>query len=188
MTTDEIWTAPAVEDEARPSATGTEHDLLQMWLDVHRRTLLWKCSGLTAEQLKEQANPPSVLNLLGLVRHMADNERWWFTHHAAGLPLVPLYCTDDDENADFDGVPDADPAADLAAFEAECEASRHSTAGLDLDHEVQPWDRPISVRWILLHMIEEYARHNGHADMLRERIDGTTGDFPHRRPHRPADE
>lgn len=170
------WTAPEVTGK-HTLGMGSERELLDSWLDMHRRTLLWKCAGLTAEQLKTAANPPSTLTLLGLVRHLADCERWWFSHHAAGQPWAPLYCTDDDENADFDGVLDADAESDLAAFVAECEASRRATADLDLDHEVQPFQRPLSVRWIFLHMLEEYARHNGHADFLRERLDGTTGDF-----------
>ncbi len=171
------WTAPEVTQEPR-LGTGSERELLDYWLDQHRRTLLWKCSGLTAEQLKTASNPPSTLTLLGLVRHLADCERWWFSHHAAGRPLVELYCTDDEPDADFDGVPDADAAADFQTFLAECQASRDATADLPLEDEVRaPSGRTISVRWIFLHMLEEYARHNGHADFLRERLDGTTGDF-----------
>jgi hypothetical protein len=174
------WIAPEVTDE--PTVTlGSERELLDTWLDAHRRTLRWKCAGLTADQLKAVASPPSSLTLLGLVRHMADNERWWFTHHAAGLPLVELYGTESDPDGDFCGVLGADATADLATFEAEVEASRVAVADVPLDREVgdEP-DRPLSVRWIYLHMIEEYARHNGHADLLRERIDGRSGDFAHR--------
>src|SRR4051812_14243618 len=174
------WTAP-VPEPARIAGTGSEREQLEEWLDGHRATLLWKCSGLTGEQLKTAANPPSTLTLLGLVRHLADNERWWFSHHAAGLPLVALYCTDDDENADFDGVPDADAAADLETFVAEVAASKAATDGLDLDAPItMPSGHERSVRWVFLHMLEEYARHNGHADFLREQIDGVTGDFQHR--------
>jgi hypothetical protein len=172
------WTAPDVSGEPT-LRTGTERELLDTWLDMHRRTLLWKCAGLTEQQLKTAADPPSTLSLLGLVRHMADNERWWFSHHAAGLPLVELYCTDAEPDADLDDIATADAAADLATFSAEVAASRAATAGLDLDSEVTgPSGRPIGVRWIFLHMIEEYARHNGHADFLREQLDGRTGDFP----------
>ena len=171
------WTAPAVTGEPTLGA-GTERELLDTWLDAHRRTLLWKCSGLTADQLKTPADPPSTLTLLGLVRHLADCERWWFTHHAAQRPMVDLFCTEADPDADFDGVPEADAAADLATFAAECQASRAVTADLDLDAELASESgRALSVRWIFLHMIEEYARHNGHADLLREHLDGATGDF-----------
>jgi hypothetical protein len=177
------WTAP-VPAPIKTLGTGSEREQLEEWLDQHRSTLLWKCSGLTRDQLQQASNPPSVLNLHGLVRHLADCERWWFSHHAAGLPLVPLYCTDDDENADFDGVPEADPAVDIETFWQEVAASKAATAGLDLDAPVSTsWGRRLTVRWVFLHMIEEYARHNGHADFLRERIDGTTGDF-----QRPSDD
>jgi hypothetical protein len=172
------WRAPEVPGRAT-ARVGSERELLETWLDAHRRALLWKCAGLTADQLKTAANPPSTLTLLGLVRHMADNERWWFTHHAAGLPLVDLYSTADHPDGDLDGVPGADAVADLAAFEAEAAASKTATAGLDLNQEVRSEaGQPLSVRWVFLHMIEEYARHNGHADLLRERVDGMTGDFP----------
>ncbi|GAB3592967.1 DinB family protein [Angustibacter peucedani] len=171
------WTAPDVEAVAR-LGTGTERELLEYWLDQHRRTLRWKCAGLTAEQLKTASNPPSTLTLLGLVRHLADCERWWFSHHAAGLETTELYCTDEWPDGDFDLVADADAAADLETFVAECQASREALAAVSLDDEVRaPSGRIISVRWIYVHMIEEYARHNGHADFLREQLDGATGDF-----------
>ncbi|WP_426562271.1 DinB family protein [Angustibacter sp. McL0619] len=174
------WTAPLPE-AADTQGTGAEREQLEEWLDQHRSTLLWKCSGLTAEQLKEAANPPSVLNLLGLVRHLTDCERWWFSYQGAGLPFVPVYCTDADPNADFDGVPDADPALDLERFWSEVSASKAATAGLGLDAPVTTHSgRHVTLRWVFLHMIEEYARHNGHADFLREWIDGATGDFQHR--------
>ncbi len=162
--------------------TGTENELLEGWLDEHRRALVWKCAGLSEAQLKLAADPPSSLTLLGLVRHMADNERWWFSRWAARLDVPDLYASDEpggDPDGDFHGVPDADPAADLASFAAEVLASKAATTDLDLDAVVtSPRGRPMSVRWIFLHMIEEYARHNGHADLLREHLDGMTGDFP----------
>src|SRR3954452_2840944 len=130
------WTAPEVTQVPR-LGTGSERELVEYWLDQHRRTLLWKCSGLTAEQLRTPADPPSTLTLLGLVRHLADCERWWFTHHAAGQPLVELFCTDDEPNADFDGVPAADPASDIEAYWREVDASKAATADLDLDAPVR---------------------------------------------------
>ncbi|MGI8458473.1 MAG: DinB family protein [Propionibacteriaceae bacterium] len=164
--------------------TGTERELIEGWLDEHRRALVWKCEGLTDEQLKLASDPPSTLTLLGLVRHMAGNERWWFSQWAARLQVDDLYASDEpgrDPDGDFTGVPDAEPAADLATFAAEVAASKIATAELDLDAVItSPRGRPMSVRWIFLHMIEEYARHNGHADLLREHLDGTTGDFPDR--------
>ncbi len=151
--------------------------MLEGWLDWHRQTLLSKCAGLTAEQLKQRSVEPSTLSLLGLLRHMADVERGWFRIHAAGEQLPSLYSSDTNVDGDFDDVEDADAAADHAAYLAEIEAARAAVAGVPLEHEFSTERRSTtSVRWVYLHMIEEYARHNGHADLLRERIDGTTGD------------
>jgi hypothetical protein len=171
------WTAPAVTGSDHPR-TGTERDLLLGWLASHRAALLWKCSGLTAEQLRAPVLAPSTLTLLGLVRHLAECERAWFTHAVGRAPDVPLYGTDDDPDADLH-LTGADAERDLATFVAELAVSDRVLAGADLDAEVvNRHGRSMSVRWIVLHMIEEYARHNGHADLLRERIDGATGDFP----------
>ncbi|MFB9361028.1 DinB family protein [Actinoplanes nipponensis] len=151
--------------------------MLEGWLDLHRQTLVLKCAGLTAEQLKLRSVEPSTLSLLGLLRHMAEVERGWFRIHAAGEQLEPIYCSETNEDGDFDDVDGADAAADHATFLAEIEAARAAVAGLSLEHEFATERRPaISLRWVYLHMIEEYARHNGHADLLRERIDGATGD------------
>jgi uncharacterized damage-inducible protein DinB len=139
-----------------------------------------KCDGLSSEQLKTRSVEPSVLTLLGLVRHMSDVERGWFRRHAAREDVEFHYATEEEPDADFLDVDSADAFADLAHFVIECELSRAATATLSLD-EVVPSrghhpERTRNVRWIYLHMIEEYARHNGHADILRERIDGATGD------------
>jgi uncharacterized damage-inducible protein DinB len=151
--------------------------MLQGWLDWHRQTLLSKCAGLTAEQLKLASTEPSNLTLLGLVRHMTEVERSWFRTRAAGDATAgDLYCFADNVDGDFDDVAGADAAADLAAFAAELGPCDEAVAGLPLEHEFQHRGGPMSLRWVYLHMIEEYARHNGHADLLRERIDGTTGD------------
>jgi uncharacterized damage-inducible protein DinB len=172
------WTAPAVE-RTEPDRIATERDSLDQWLDFHRATLLTKCSGLDAEQLKTRPVESSTLTLLGIVRHMADVERWWFRRHAAGLDLEALFETAESPDADFDHIADADAAADLELFQQECERSREAVTGLSLD-EVVPSradhpERTRDIRWIYVHMIEEYARHNGHADLIRELIDGTTG-------------
>ena len=151
--------------------------MLQGWLDWHRQTLLSKCAGLTAEQLKLASTEPSNLTLLGLVRHMTEVERSWFRTRAAGdATAALLYCSDGNEDGDFDDVAGADAEADLAAFVAELPACDRSVAGLALEHEFTRRGRQMSLRWVYLHMIEEYARHNGHADLIRERIDGATGD------------
>jgi len=177
MTT--TWTAPTV-DRHEPDRIASERLALEQWLDYQRDTLLTKCAGLTAEQLKTRPVPPSGLSLLGLVRHMVEVERWWFRTNAGSQDIGNVYCTEDDEDADFDGVDDADAAADLETYRREVQAARVAVAGKRLDDLVaSPGHHPErtrDIRWIYVHMIEEYARHNGHADLIRERIDGVTGD------------
>jgi hypothetical protein len=159
----------------------TEEKLaLDEWVDFHRATLLMKCDGLSFDQLTMRSVEPSELTLLGLVRHMSEVERGWFRRHAARENVDFYCCTNDDPDADLLGVDSADASVDLAHFVEECRLSRGATANLSLD-EVVPSrgdhpERTRNVRWIYLHMIEEYARHNGHADLIRERIDGATGD------------
>jgi hypothetical protein len=173
------WTAPEVKRTDPPLVAG-ERESLEAWLDFHRDTLLVKCSGLTAEQLKQRSVEPSGLSLLGLVRHMTDVERWWFRVHGTDQDMTFRYFTDDNLNGDFDDLDTHDAPAVLAAFRAEIDMARAAVRGKSLDEQVlSHGDHPERVRdlrWIYLHMIEEYARHNGHADMLRERIDGVTGD------------
>ncbi len=165
---------------ADPSRLSDEKQALDEWVEFHRATLLMKCEGLTSEQLKTRAAEPSDLTLLGLVRHMSEVERGWFRRHAAREDVDFHYCTDEEPDADLLSLDTADAAADLAHFVEECRRCREATATLSLDDVVPSrghhaeWTR--NIRWIYLHMIEEYARHNGHADLLRERIDGATGD------------
>lgn len=172
------WTAPAIERD-EPDLVADERTSLEQWLDYHRATLLTKCTGLTAEQLKRRSMPPSTLSLLGLVRHMVEVERWWFRMHAGGEDLGFPY-DPDGIGLDFDAVEQADAEADLEAYRAECEAARAAVAGRSLDDQVPSRgdhpERVRDIRWIFVHMIEEYSRHNGHADLLREAIDGVTGD------------
>jgi hypothetical protein len=166
------WTAPEVNRIDEPF-TGPERGVLEGFLDWHRSTLLWKCTGLTAEQLALQSVPPSDLSLLGIVRHMADVERAWFRIRFRGEPLPRLY---DYEDAAFEHADPAGAEADFAAFTAECDLARKAAAGASLDDEFAVRSgRVLSLRWVYTHMIEEYARHNGHADLLRQRIDGVTG-------------
>jgi uncharacterized damage-inducible protein DinB len=174
----EPWTAPQVE-RTEPGRILDERQALEAWLDFHRDTLLLKCAGLTAGQLKERAAPPSRLSLLGLVRHMTEVERWWFRMHAASADL-PFPYDPDQTGQDFEALDEADAAANIEAFTQEIEQARAAVAGRQLDdvvlsHGDHP-ERTRDIRWIYLHRIEEYARHNGHADLLRERIDGVTGD------------
>jgi hypothetical protein len=170
------WTAPPVDRRDPPDA-GAERAQLDGFLDHHRQTLLQKCAGLTAEQLRRRAVEPSSLSLLGLVRHLTETERSWFRTRLDGQEVEDLYCTSENIDGDFDDVDTADPEADLAVFVAELEVVRRVVARHDLESTfVHPrTGRQLSVRWLYLHMLEEYARHNGHADLLRERIDGATG-------------
>jgi len=159
-----------------PPRVAEERAMYQAWLDFHRGTLLWKCAGLTDEQLKTASAAPSRLTLLGLLRHMSEVERSWFRSRSAGLALPDLYCLDDDQDGDFDNVADAVVEQNLATFRAECQAADEAVRAKSLDDTFDGRDGPISLRWVYVHMIEEYARHNGHADLLRERVDGATGD------------
>jgi uncharacterized damage-inducible protein DinB len=166
-------------DRSRPGLQVNERDMLNGWLEHHRAILLWKCEGLTDDQLRQRSVPPSTMSLLGLIRHMTDVERGWFRQVLLGEDAPDLYETPDDPDGAFNDVDDADVAAAFGAFEAECEASRRAAAAADLDalseYRTERTGEQFSLRWILSHMIEEYARHNGHADLLRETVDGTTG-------------
>ncbi len=161
-----------------PPFVAQEREMLEAWLDYHRGTLLWKCDGLSDDQLTRRSVEPSSLSLIGLVRHMAEVERWWFRIRAARLELDNLYCNDEWPDGDFDLVDGGRVQADIAIFRAEVDAARAAVADLALDATFSHPRREVdmSVRWVFLHMIEEYARHNGHADLIRERIDGRTGD------------
>jgi uncharacterized damage-inducible protein DinB len=164
------------QDRIDPPYEAAERAMLDAWLDYHRATLAMKCDGLSDAQLRERAVPPSTLSLLGLVRHMADVERNWFRRVLGGGDAPPLYWSDDDPDGDFDNVDTADVADGFAVWRSECEWARQATAAASLETTGLRRGEPVSLRWILVHMIEEYARHNGHADLLRERIDGTVGD------------
>jgi uncharacterized damage-inducible protein DinB len=168
-------TAPP--DERRfPPATGDERATLQGYLDYHRDTLMWKCAGLSAEQLRARPLATTNLSLLGLVRHLADVERSWFRRRVAGEDAPPIYYTAEEPDRDIDPPPDADAEADLAVWRAEVAACDAAVAGRDLDDTFRSRDDTLSVRWLYNHMIEEYARHNGHADLIRQAIDGATGE------------
>ncbi|MGW4497308.1 DinB family protein [Micromonospora sp. NPDC004336] len=171
------WRAPEITRNREPYV-GDERTMLEGWLDYQRQTLLLKCAGLTAEQLKTPSVEPSGLTLLGLVRHLAEVEAWWFRENLAGEQVDYPYFTPDNPDADLDAS-SADAEADFATFHREVELARKAAAGRSLDEtftEVGPKRRTFNLRWIYVHMIEEYARHNGHADLIRERIDGVTGD------------
>jgi len=160
-----------------PPTEAGERETLTAFLDFQRATLAVKCAGLTADQLRIQAVQPSNLSLLGLVRHMAEVERNWFRPVLAGEPMASIFAPGLDWEASFGEVADADADQALAAWEAECAYARELVAAApSLDAAGDRDGRgTFSLRWVLVHLIEEYARHNGHADLLRERIDGATG-------------
>ena len=160
-----------------PPGVGEEREILTSFLDWHRATFELKCAGIPQARLSERAVPPSSLSLHGLVRHLAGVERWWFRQQFAGEDVPMLYYTDDDPGQDFDTLDgDVDEAFDT--WRAECQRSRDITAvaaSLDETGIKRSTGQPVSLRWIMVHLITEYARHNGHADLLRERIDGSIG-------------
>ena len=152
--------------------------MLAEFLRGQRLTLQVKCDGLDAGQLARRAVEPSTMSLLGLVRHMAEVERGWFRRRFAGQSVPRRYQTDADPDGDFNGAV-ADPAVVAeawAAWREEVAFAERFTRDHDLDLIGQDFEgEPVSLRELLVHMIEEYARHNGHADLLRERIDGRVG-------------
>ncbi|GHI87244.1 DinB family protein [Streptomyces xanthophaeus] len=160
-----------------PPMTGDERETLRAYLDFHRATLARKCEGLTDEQLRRASMPPSTLSLLGLVRHMAEVERHWFRRVLSGEDLPHLWSDSHDFQAAYDASGSSRAEA-FAAWEAEVERSRRIEAAaesLDVTMFVPRWEEEASLRLLMLHLIHEYARHNGHADFLREGIDGVTG-------------
>jgi len=153
-----------------------ERTTLVSFLDWQRATLARKCEGLSVEQLRIRAAAPSKLSLLGLVRHLTEVERGWFRRTLMGEEVPDLYSSEADPDADFDDIDGADLDATMAAWRAECGRSREIVAARGLDDTGrQRTGREVSLRWILVHLIEEYSRHNGHADLIRERIDGAVG-------------
>jgi uncharacterized damage-inducible protein DinB len=157
--------------------TGDERTMLEAFLDFHRATLRWKCAELTDEQLRRRAIDSSAMSLLGLVRHITDVEVSWFVNDFAGIKVKPLYWNAAGGDTDFAGVDEADVQASFRAYEDGIARVKATVAGRSLDEEFTD-ERGItySLRWVYLHMLEEYARHNGHADLLREKIDGATGE------------
>jgi uncharacterized damage-inducible protein DinB len=169
-----------------PPVRAGEKATLLGYLEFGRETLALKCAGLTPAQLAQRPVRPSGLSLLGLVRHLAEVELMWFQNRLAGGHEPAIYVTDADIDADFHGPADPGDAAqltaaveaDFATWRAQIAQANAIMAGVDdLDQLfVHEREGHMSVRWLLLHMIEEYARHNGHADLLREAIDGVTGE------------
>ncbi|MEV8313247.1 DinB family protein [Streptomyces sp. NPDC059900] len=163
-----------------PDPTAGEPAMLTDWLDFHRETLAMKCSGLDDAQTRLTAVPSSSLTLLGLVQHLAEVERNWFQRVLAGRDVPPVY---GDPAGGFALDPQRSYGQALAVWRREVAVSREICEGRSPDDVGRLSEREaavagsaeVSLRWILVHLIEEYARHNGHADLLREGIDGVTG-------------
>ncbi|HEX5405839.1 MAG TPA: DinB family protein [Pseudonocardiaceae bacterium] len=157
--------------------TGDERSTLIAFLDWHRATFELKCSGVAEDRLSDKSIEPSNLSMHGILRHLTGCERWWFGMQFAGEDLPMLYYSDDDPDQDFDSL-DGDFGEALAAWRAECDRSRTIVAGVSTLEQTGTRFRDgaaFSLRYLLVQMIAEYARHNGHADLLRERIDGAAG-------------
>ncbi|MCF2527663.1 DinB family protein [Yinghuangia soli] len=151
--------------------------MLRAFLDYHRATLAMKCAGLDTEEMRKRSMPPSTLTLLGLVRHMAEVERNWFRRVIAGEDVPMLWSDKGDFQDAYDPEGSTRDEA-FAAWEHEVAQSRRieqAAESLDVTAYVPKWESDVSLRLVMLHMILEYARHNGHADFLREGIDGIVG-------------
>jgi hypothetical protein len=169
-----VWmTAPDVR-RSEPSSTAGEREQVEAWVDYYRATLLHKCAGLTGEQLVARSCEPSPMSLIGLVRHMTEMERG-YAHRLADPSTPLLYCTDDSEDGDFEAMTADGALADLDVFVEHCARSREIMRARQLD-DVFGKSQPYTMRWVFFYLIKEYARHLGHADLLRERVDGVTGE------------
>lgn len=160
-----------------PGGTADERTQLRMWLDFHRATFARKLQGLSPAQLATRSAEPSTMSLLGLLQHHAEGERWMFGCLFMGEPDVPYFGPVD--FGDLTGADEALVERSWDTWHSACARSCGIEASVTLDTlsaAPGPWaSEPVSMRWLLLHVIDEYARHNGHADLLRERIDGNTG-------------
>jgi uncharacterized damage-inducible protein DinB len=159
-----------------PAFLLSERAMLEGWLEFHRTTLLLKCEGLSDSQRKARPVATSTLSLHGLVRHMGEVERNWFRRCLLREPdAPPIWYDPDVDDSELVPLDDADWDSDLTTWFEECERSRVAAAQRSLDDTGLRHGEPCSLRWIYTHMIEEYARHNGHADLIRELVDGTVG-------------
>jgi uncharacterized damage-inducible protein DinB len=165
------------DDRIDPPLLGGERETLRAYLDYHRATLALKCRGLSDDELRQRSMPPSTLTLLGLVRHMAEVERTWF-RRVINAEDIPLRWS---AEGDFQAAYDASASTRAEAFGAWQEEVEHArrieraAESLEVTGYQARWGEKVSLRLVLLHMIHEYARHNGHADFLREGIDGEVG-------------
>jgi hypothetical protein len=161
-----------------PMVNPDEKASYDAWLDWHRITLILKCEGLDDAGRKARPVPTSLMSLHGLVRHMAEVERNWFRRVIDGEDVRHIYDYSTSDDGDFEMPEDANWEVDLAVWQGEVDAARAIAAakGLDDTGIRRRTGEEVDLRWVYVHMIEEYARHNGHADLIRELVDGSVGD------------
>jgi uncharacterized damage-inducible protein DinB len=167
------WTSPIPKSVEGP-LTGPDRPILEGYLAFERGTLLSICAGLTGAQLASKPLASSNLSLLGLVRHMAKVERTWFRERAAGQQFESMYDPALGKNADFDDLDPAQAEEAVARLQSEIQLADEAVADVDFDFTFDRRGQTMSLRLTYVHMISEYARHNGHADLLREALDGVT--------------
>lgn len=173
IATSPVW--PVARTAVIPRAAD-ELTMLKAYLDHYRETFELKCAGVPADRLCQRSSPPSTMSLHGLIRHLAGVERWWFATNFAGLDLPMLFYSDDDPDQDFESL-DGDPLEAMDLWRAECERSREiveQASSLDAVG-VRERNGSFTLRWLMLRTIAEYAQHDGHADFLRQGIDGEVG-------------
>jgi uncharacterized damage-inducible protein DinB len=159
-----------------PSVAG-EREMLRGFLDYHRATLEMKCADLSDDDLRRQSIPPSTLSLLGLVRHMAEVERTWFRRVINGEDIPLVWSPDGDFQVAYDATNSSHDEV-FTVWRAEVDHARRieqTSESLDVTGYMAKWGEEVSLRMVMLHLMHEYARHNGHADLIREGIDGTVG-------------
>jgi hypothetical protein len=166
----------AAMDRAPEPQVADEHEILLGWLAFHRDALASKCEGLTDEELVSASVPPSDLTMLGLVRHLTEMEHCYLVHALrGGGPFSLIYCTDDDPDADIVGLAAGMAQPSIERWKAE-RAQADELLSVTSSLDAPAAGNRFTVRWNLIKLIQEYARHNGHADLIRESIDGATGE------------
>ncbi|HEV8557530.1 MAG TPA: DinB family protein [Actinophytocola sp.] len=165
------------DDRPQAPTVGGERDQLIGFLDFLRATVVWKCGDLTDEQARRSLVPSKLVTLAGLVSHLTLVEEWWFANVVGGEPDRWDEASTADPDVDWKQGADTPLPELVAAYQAQCEVSRRYVAERDLDDVITaPNGKQFNVRWVLLHMIEETARHAGHLDLIREMTDGLTGE------------
>jgi uncharacterized damage-inducible protein DinB len=170
----QAWIAPIPKPVDGP-LTGNDRPILEGFLAWQRSTLLNICAGLTGEQLASRPLASSDLSLLGLVRHVAKVERIWLRQRAAGQPVEAMFDVSLGKDTDFNDLDSAKAAADFERLYDEWRLADAAVADVPFDHTFDVGGQAFSLRMAYVHLIAEYSRHNGHADLLREAVDGTTG-------------